>query len=82
MGDTEQNLDAVLLVLVLLQDSSDEIHLVLGEHVLLVYFRFINKLDTCQDSYVKILSPTTWLQYEPENLILYFISASKFIRYE
>ena len=50
MGDTEQNLNAVLLVLVLLQDSSDELHLVLGELVLLVYFSFLNKLDTCQDA--------------------------------
>ena len=56
MGDTEQNLDAVLLVLVILQVGSDAIHLVLGEPVLvvlqdkcelvlLVYFSFLKKLE-------------------------------------
>ena len=48
MGDTEQNLNAVLLVLVLLQDSSGQLLLVFGELMLLVYFSFLNKLDICQ----------------------------------
>ena len=50
MGDTEQNLSAGLLVLVLLQDSYCELLLVLGKPVLLglgdvaVYFSLLKKL--------------------------------------
>ena len=49
MGDTEQNLSAGLLVLVLLQDKCGELLLVLGELVLLVYFSFLNKLEKSPD---------------------------------
>ena len=49
VGDTEQNLSAVFLVLVLLQDSYGELLLMLGELVLLVYFSFLKKLERSPD---------------------------------
>ena len=58
MGDTEENLSAVLLVLILLQDSSGELLLVLGELVLLglgycaVYFSFLKKLERSPDGLI------------------------------
>ena len=49
-GDTEQNLAAVLIVLVLPLVSGDEVRLVLRELLIQVYVRFLNRLDTCQDA--------------------------------
>ena len=47
-GDTEQNLVAVLIILVLPLVSVDVVLLVLREPSLQVYVGFLNRLVTCQ----------------------------------
>ena len=55
-GDTEQNLVAVLIILVLPLISGDVVLLVLREPALQVYVGFLNRLVTCQTASQMYLS--------------------------